>query len=256
MSEALGTDDIEDVLSSVRRLVSPEARPRVVSRDLRLDTLVLTPSLQVAVEAPRVEPLILTERAVELEDTTVALVADLVPEPVVTEPAVLEAAVPEADPVAVMDEAEASLAAPEEASAPVDPAVSTVTDTDLHVMEGEWEDAFWSEPEPALAEIALGAEEAEVVAADPAPWAQEETTSPAPKPAAEAPRSPLVEGLEGLTDADGNPVTVLDEDALNEIVRALIREELQGVLGERITQNVRKLVRAEINRALTARSLD
>ncbi|TAG26869.1 MAG: hypothetical protein EAZ40_04275, partial [Rhodobacterales bacterium] len=88
--------------------------------------------------------------------------------------------------------------------------------------------------------------------ADPAPWAQEETA----RPAAEAPRSPLVEGLEGLTDADGNPVTVLDEAALNEIVRALIREELQGVLGERITQNVRKLVRAEINRALTARSLD
>jgi hypothetical protein len=31
---------------------------------------------------------------------------------------------------------------------------------------------------------------------------------------------------------------------------------LQGELGERITRNVRKLVRAEINRALMARDLD
>ena len=36
----------------------------------------------------------------------------------------------------------------------------------------------------------------------------------------------------------------------------LIREELSGTLGERITRNVRKLVRAEINRALTARDFD
>ncbi|OYW45055.1 MAG: hypothetical protein B7Z31_15945 [Rhodobacterales bacterium 12-65-15] len=64
------------------------------------------------------------------------------------------------------------------------------------------------------------------------------------------------EPLAGLTDADGNPVTVIDEAALQDIVRSLIREELQGILGEKITQNVRKLVRAEINRALTARSLD
>ena len=49
---------------------------------------------------------------------------------------------------------------------------------------------------------------------------------------------------------------MLDEAALHEIVRNLIREELQGALGERITHNVRKLVRAEINRALAARALD
>ena len=46
---------------------------------------------------------------------------------------------------------------------------------------------------------------------------------------------------------------MVDEDVLNEIVRDLIREELQGALGERITRNVRKLVRAEINRALASR---
>ncbi|NJS38248.1 MAG: hypothetical protein HC783_03670 [Rhodobacteraceae bacterium] len=209
--------------------------------------------MQVPVEAARIEPLILTERAVDADDAAVMQTADLASEAGVIEPAVIEPLVPEADPVATNNGAEDSLATADPLAAPVDPTAQAEPDIDLQVMEGEWEDAFWSEPEPALAEIALEAEEAEVVAADPAPWAQEETTKPA---VSEAQRSPLVEGLEGLTDADGNPVTVLDESALNEIVRALIREELQGVLGERITQNVRKLVRAEINRALTARSLD
>ena len=41
-----------------------------------------------------------------------------------------------------------------------------------------------------------------------------------------------------------------DEAVLRDLVRDLIREELQGALGERITRNVRKLVRAELNRAL------
>jgi hypothetical protein len=44
----------------------------------------------------------------------------------------------------------------------------------------------------------------------------------------------------------------LNEDILREIVRDMIREELQGTLGEQITRNVRKLVRAEVNRALAA----
>ncbi len=48
----------------------------------------------------------------------------------------------------------------------------------------------------------------------------------------------------------------IDEAVLRDLVRDLIREELSGSLGERITRNVRKLVRAEINRAITARNLD
>ena len=43
---------------------------------------------------------------------------------------------------------------------------------------------------------------------------------------------------------------------LRDIVRDIIREELHGALGERITRNVRKLVRAEINRAMTTRDLE
>jgi hypothetical protein len=47
----------------------------------------------------------------------------------------------------------------------------------------------------------------------------------------------------------------IDERLLRDLVREVLREELQGELGERITRNVRKMVRAELARALTARDL-
>ena len=50
--------------------------------------------------------------------------------------------------------------------------------------------------------------------------------------------------------------TAIDEDLLRDLVRDIIREELQGALGQRITRNVRKLVRAEINRALTSQDFE
>lgn len=49
---------------------------------------------------------------------------------------------------------------------------------------------------------------------------------------------------------------VIDMAMLRDLVAEIIREELQGPLGERITRNVRMLVRREINRALEARGLD
>lgn len=48
----------------------------------------------------------------------------------------------------------------------------------------------------------------------------------------------------------------ISEDALREIVCELVRAELQGDLGDRITRNVRKLVRREIHHALATRELD
>lgn len=49
---------------------------------------------------------------------------------------------------------------------------------------------------------------------------------------------------------------VIDADALRDLVAEIIRQELQGPLGERITRNVRKLVRREIARAMQAQSID
>lgn len=58
----------------------------------------------------------------------------------------------------------------------------------------------------------------------------------------------------GLFGADED--AVIDMDMLRDLVAEVIREELQGPLGERITRNVRKLVRQEIARALEAQKFD
>jgi cell pole-organizing protein PopZ len=76
-----------------------------------------------------------------------------------------------------------------------------------------------------------------------------------------APETPEIAPLPGERDvahdaeaADRESDTPLgegiDEDRLRDLVAELVRQELQGVLGERITRNVRKLVRREIHRVL------
>ena len=49
---------------------------------------------------------------------------------------------------------------------------------------------------------------------------------------------------------------ILDEETLRQIVADVVREELQGVLGQRITRNVRKMVRREVRLALAAQDLE
>lgn len=49
---------------------------------------------------------------------------------------------------------------------------------------------------------------------------------------------------------------LLDEEVLRDLVAQMVRDELQGVLGERITRNLRRLVRREIQRALAARDAE
>ena len=61
--------------------------------------------------------------------------------------------------------------------------------------------------------------------------------------------------VEAAAEAE-DETAVLDEETLRQLVSDIVREELQGALGERITRNVRKLVRREIHRALTAKDLE
>jgi hypothetical protein len=67
----------------------------------------------------------------------------------------------------------------------------------------------------------------------------------------EEPLRPESAGLDLSSDE-----TLLDEEMLRDLVSEIVREELQGALGERITRNVRKLVRREIHRALSAQDLE
>jgi len=50
--------------------------------------------------------------------------------------------------------------------------------------------------------------------------------------------------------------TFVDEEALRELIAEVVREELQGEMGVRITRNIRKLVRREIRLALAAQELE
>ncbi len=78
---------------------------------------------------------------------------------------------------------------------------------------------------------------------DPAP-------DPAPEPDAAPDADPAGAGLVAAP-ADGDPPQAPHSDAaLRALIREILREELQGRIGERITTNVRKLVRAEINRLI------
>lgn len=139
------------------------------------------------------------------------------------------------------------------------------TAQDVPGVDWAEEETDWAEPEPLpfvahprkpdltsdplarawadRAEAAVRAELDEAVAARVA-----EVTPPDPEPAAAA-----TAAGPGLFDS---PDASFDEEMLREIVRDIIREELAGTLGERITRNVRKLVRVEINRAMTAREFE
>ena len=62
--------------------------------------------------------------------------------------------------------------------------------------------------------------------------------------------------------ADGRALDLVDDTAraddaaLRDLVAEIVREELSGEMGDRITRNVRKLVRREIHRVLSGRKLD
>jgi hypothetical protein len=49
---------------------------------------------------------------------------------------------------------------------------------------------------------------------------------------------------------------ILDEETLREMIVEIVREELQGALGQRITRNVRKMVRREIRIALAMEDME
>lgn len=67
--------------------------------------------------------------------------------------------------------------------------------------------------------------------------------------------SPAVEPAPATGDAIAALAALPDEEAMRLLIARMIRDELQGDLGERITRNVRKLVRREIKRALTSKDL-
>ena len=72
-----------------------------------------------------------------------------------------------------------------------------------------------------------------------------------------------VDRIDGESDAATAPYNLfgdaesgIDEEALRDMVAEVVQQELQGALGERVSRNIRALVRREIARALEERNLD
>lgn len=302
MAGPLTSEEIEDVVSSVRRLVSNEQSPRRLSRDLNAERLLLTPSLRVVSETSPLAPLILEA---QMPDP-----APVAPVPDAPAAEVLPGAVPEDAVDLIEAEWEDEIWAPAEAL-PLGEAALAADEAEVLLPPAHaLPEAFAPEPDADDLPEAWAEVDADLAGEEPVPFvplrrraetlaaklaagevADTLTVGGAPSDADHAGAGdvdptlyenlvladmPVAEGRPDrseadraepgkpdaqriqteLLDADGTPLAVLDEAALQEIVRQMIREELQGTLGERITRNVRKLVRAEINRALMARDLD
>ena len=303
MSDPLKTSDIEDVLSSIRRLVSEESRPRAQTlAPAGPGKLVLTPALRVSepdIDQDEDRDLVGmiaqdAEQNAEQQDEAVVSTADADGDDVVAEddgawqvPESLmlseETALHDVEPDAPADEDAAVVPdAGEEAG------VFVLSDAWQDQREAEGDDVAGAEADDVLEwedhvepDTAATAEPEAATEADARPEMDEQPTAllpeePGPAPDApgpipeeqsavprqEAAEMPLHAAMPGEDDADMPPFdllaedTLLDEDMLREMVAEIVREELQGALGERITRNVRKLVRREIHRALSSQEFE
>lgn len=307
MSEPVSNAEIEDVLSSIRRLVSEDTRTTIHSRveeepsAAAQGRLVLTPSLRVTSDEP--EQLPAEDQAEQIFDVAPDLAepaadSDLDEDSAhVDEEEVSEK--PWSDPGATLYEAAAN--------AEVESDVEDTGETNAHEAEPELHssdneacsDDALEEPE-AVSEVwhkdAQDAEDASEYqepkdvglagAVEAVGAAMAETENDQWEPHGDEPpdinvpeteplewqdddgeaddlSAPTVTYIDDNFDEDADDVelfvddeAVLDEATLRELVTDIVREELQGALGERITRNVRKLVRREINRALSVQDLE
>jgi hypothetical protein len=68
--------------------------------------------------------------------------------------------------------------------------------------------------------------------------------------------APSAEGDDDATDLSELGRAADGDEALRRLIEEVVRQELSGALGERITRNVRKLVRREIQRVLSEETFD
>lgn len=223
--------EIEDVLSSIRRLVSEDARPPVRPKPAAPDKLVLTPALRIV---PEPEP----------GPAPDAPAAEAPPPPMPAEEGTAAF-----DPLSHRAAAAALEAALSQRPDDWEPDGSEITAQGAEIWTVEWE-----------------AEGSTPAAPTPTP-AFVSSRSPAPAPAMDPPPAPPEADSHAMDWADAPAASAsalpldddlpsVDEETLRDLIRDILREELQGPLGERITRNVRKLVRAEIARALATRDFD
>lgn len=289
MSEPVTNVEIEDVLSSIRRLVTesgskPDENAFVLenaerSSDKAVEQVAKAVSDQ---NKGQVDPV--SETALEQEDRALDKLV-LTPALRVAEPDDVSDSAEEVEPE-VSSEAE-EVGNTDEESQTDEAQFAEVQEEDLtdeHSEEAAAEDSFkgrierletavasqpqdWEEDEPEDQTAVQSFETLQWEDHTDEATLDEAATFIAPQPeSVEEDEEQVEEAQERAVDAAATEEarefdflgddTLIDEEMLREMVADIVRQELQGALGERITRNVRKLVRREIQRALMAQELD
>jgi hypothetical protein len=253
MSDPVTNVDIEDVLASIRRLVSGGAEQdrAAPARNEAAERLVLTPSQRIDEEDQSEQDQSEQDQSEQDQSEQDQPEQDVfAAEPVVTNDDVSKSDhLPESE--SDFEAEGESVAETTEDEADQSAVERTVQSSDMWEPDGDDEDAFadaseaprleWRDADTEFAPEAMSFDPDEMAADDLASdsfarsWDAEDEDAPAAFELDEA---------------------VLDEEALRDLVAEIVREELMGTLGERITRNVRKLVRREIHRALTSQDFD
>ena len=283
MSDPVTNVAIEDVLSAIRRLVADgeEIRVSAVSPEnidpapiIHPERFVLTAALRVA-ETPTAQ----TEEQIDLSPESEALAAQVVA--LAPEPLILRSIVKIEEPF-VHD----AMSAFERASLE-----ATIAELEAAVTDerNEWEPdgsetTGTSELAGAFADLGDDLDVDEVIEhSDIEEVLEEDAESIAdvvtlhetrPEPELTFRHSPLDDPDADFgddlreADDDGRPIpddldesiaaylaggTAMDDADLRAMIVDVVRQELQGEMGERITRNVRKLVRREVNNALASK---
>jgi len=247
MSDAMTNREIEDVLTSIRRLVAQEG-----GRGAEVGRLILTAAQRVntaTVEAGEIESAAGGDAA--------ATLSEMIDEAHVSIPAPdfskLEATIAEL-------EAAVSASGDYEAEAtPEGPRASNVTELygRLNFVHRAPDPVTEAVPE-AVAAPEAEAPEAEAIAAEAPAEAEagsEQAAYVGSAPHDLAPQDAQAWGEPGPDADEDEDDAVLDEETLRLLIAQIVRDELRGQLGERLTHLVRKLVRAEIAKALDDRAI-
>ena len=209
MTEAMSRREIEDVLSSIRRIVSHDVPAQGASASLPdlNDKLILTSALRVDEAASQQDgaPAPALSESSDAGEGALPMPATSVEESVVVPSLLGRIATASRTPPLVLD------AAPAQEQGNPDP------EDNLHAsLEDRAMEATLARLEAVLANSVQPAK-----------------AKPASAGAAED--------------------EIIDEGVLYQLVAHIVRQELQGELGEKITRNIRKLVRSEVARELELR---
>lgn len=256
------THDIEDVLSSIRRLVAneagPAAKPQVPDATNRPEgpTLVLSDSHRVT-EPEDPFQMIRSLAQEERDGRDAEHLTDALPEDVTAITTDLSDAVPGAPiwddaPTAETDELAQDGGQSEDAhgdrvlDAVMTPASEQEETVESHASVADPQDR----DEAGTADIPTDYTEDTDYDAAPAAPADDVIAFQHRASANTEPEGRTASGLADLS------ASVAGDEALRDLIAEIVRQELAGDLGERITRNVRKLVRREIRQMLASDEFD